>query len=1065
MAPALGAQTPAAGVQLSNRARPLATAQSAAVAPAIAAGYVHSMALNSDGMLWAWGYGGSGQLGNGSNASVQVPVPVVGPGGIGFLTGMTAISIAADHSLALRNDGTVWALGNNFHGELGNNGNVSSLVPVQVVGPGGVGNLAGVTSIAAGGVHSLALKNDGTVWAWGNGYDGGLGNNSNASSSVPVQVVGPGGVGNLAGVTSIAAGGRYSLALKNDGTVWAWGNGYDGGLGNNSNASSSVPVQVTGPGGVGILTGVTAIAAGGSHASVLQHSIALRSDGSVWGWGNGANGLLGNNSTASSSVPVQVVGPGGVGNLAGVTAIAAGFHHSAALKSDGTVWTWGDGYEGVLGRNSTASSSVPVQVVGPGGVGNLAGVTAIGVGWGHSMALKGNGTLWTWGSNQYGGLGNNGLSSSYVPVQVVGPGGVGFLNLGSGTPPPPAACASRASTWTAGSSSCSATYPGGQSGTNTTLTDSIGPDTGAATASCTDGQVTLTALTCVTAPPPPTDCASQVMAWTVGTSSCSATYPGGQSGTSATLSDIVAPTTGTVTAICTNGQLALTAQVCVTAPQPPQPIDLSAEIPPVTGAPPISLFPAPGNLLNLLTGVAPFIENSGSHLSPDARVYIQQQIQALQDQSSAYHPLSPLTKHLFDGSATLLKTGFGSMKAIFDIAASAAAASVSTITHAELAMELSGMASTITSLPPLSPHDPQLLTLTKRASDIMVVAYTAFVGTGSGVLAGDPFLALVAADLIIWGDYVPEQMAAFAVDPAVLNYKIPVPVVISPHPIVVGTRTAAFINRFNDATLRCVAMLEAVNASFDRYSSAWLAGDNLAAATQMAAYLHYLRLLGVALADARSSFDELPTILRQEGVVARAGNTNGLRALQNVLSTSGMPLPFASYLVKNGLAADSVPAYLSAITKFSFDPGPNIYASITLGRRAIDSLFARQIKIDIKPGDLLNVINLGSDGSVPIAILSDASFDATKVSPASIIFSGAGVKNHTVKQTFSCLKKDVNADGRLDLLCKIETRDLDLHPGDTVALLTATTFDGEAIAGMDFVAIRNWPRESEHGEK
>src|SRR6266568_3249689 len=125
-------------------------------------------------------------------------------------------------------------------------------------------------SIAAGGAHSLALKSDGTVWAWGNNGNGQLGDNTTTERHAPVEVVGSGGSGNLTGITAIAAGGAHSLALKSDGTVWAWGWNLNGQLGDNTTTDRDAPVEVVGAGGSGNLTGVTAIAAGGS-----SHSLAL----------------------------------------------------------------------------------------------------------------------------------------------------------------------------------------------------------------------------------------------------------------------------------------------------------------------------------------------------------------------------------------------------------------------------------------------------------------------------------------------------------------------------------------------------------------------------------------------------------------------------------------------------------------------------------------------------------------------------------------------------------------------------------------------------------------------
>jgi alpha-tubulin suppressor-like RCC1 family protein len=243
-----------------------------------------------------------------------------------------------------------------------------------------------VVAVAAGETQRLALKSDGTVWAWGANSEGELGNNSTTDSSVPVQVVSPGGKGTLSGIIAIAADGFFgSVALKSDGTVWAWGFNNAGQLGDNSTATSLVPVQVVGPGGQGTLTGITAIAAGG------QQVLALKSNGSVWAWGDNQSGELGNgagNSGVTSSTPVQVVGSAASGTLSGVSEISAGNDYSLALKSDGSVWSWGGNRDGELGIGTFtgpatcgtfACSTTPVQV-GQGGTGALSGVTQIAAG-------------------------------------------------------------------------------------------------------------------------------------------------------------------------------------------------------------------------------------------------------------------------------------------------------------------------------------------------------------------------------------------------------------------------------------------------------------------------------------------------------------------------------------------------------------------------------------------------------------------------------------------------------------------------------------------------------------
>ena len=317
----------------------------------------------------AWGYNPYGQLGNNSTTDSHTPVQVSN------LTGVVAVASQGNalYSLALKSDGTVWAWGLNSNGQLGNGTITNSSTPVQVSG------LTNVVAIAGGGAHSLALKSDGTVWAWGLNSNGQLGNGTTTDSHTPVQVEGPGGTGDLMGVVAIAGGSDHSLALKSDGTAWAWGYNSNGELGNNSTTGSNTPVQVEGPGGTGYLMGVVAIAGGSSH------SLALKSDGTVWAWGYNYDGELGNGTTTTtspygSSTPVQVLGLGGSGFFTGV-AIAAGGDHSLALKGDGTVWAWGDNADGDLGNNSTTESNTPVQTIG------LTGAAGIAGGYEHSLAI------------------------------------------------------------------------------------------------------------------------------------------------------------------------------------------------------------------------------------------------------------------------------------------------------------------------------------------------------------------------------------------------------------------------------------------------------------------------------------------------------------------------------------------------------------------------------------------------------------------------------------------------------------------------------------------------------
>jgi len=254
----------------------------------VAGGGLHSLALKSDGTVWAWGMNTNGQLGNGNNTTSNFPVQVNG------LTGVIAISAGGVHSLALKSDGTVWAWGSNIYGRLGNGTNTDSNLPVQT------SSLTGVIAIAGAGYHSLALKNDSTVWAWGYNNNGQLGNGNYSNSNVPVQTIG------ITKVKAIAGGGRYfSAAVKNDGTVWAWGSNAYGQLGNGAIfTGTNVPVQASS------LTGVKNVEAG------EYFTVALKNDGTVWNWGRNDFGQLGIGNNTDSSVPVQVTGLTGVNTIA-----------------------------------------------------------------------------------------------------------------------------------------------------------------------------------------------------------------------------------------------------------------------------------------------------------------------------------------------------------------------------------------------------------------------------------------------------------------------------------------------------------------------------------------------------------------------------------------------------------------------------------------------------------------------------------------------------------------------------------------------------------------------------
>jgi alpha-tubulin suppressor-like RCC1 family protein len=390
-----------------------------------AAGMSHTCAAKSDDTIWCWGLNANGQLGDNTTTDRSWPVVVKGPRDTGTFLGVLALAAGESHTCAALVDGTVWCWGRNDKGQLGDGTTTDRATPVQVVGTGGTGTLTGVTGITAGQKHTCAVKGDGTVWCWGDNSKDELGDGTSTNRSSPVQVLGAGGTGTLTGVAGLAAGLQHVCAAKTDGTAWCWGLNDKGQLGDGTSTTRSSPVQVLGAGGTGTLTGVARLASGEG----AKHTCAAKTDGTAWCWGLNDKGQLGDTTTTDRSAPVQVVGAGGTGTLAGVSRLTGGDNHTCAAKTDGTAWCWGLNDKGQLGDTTTTNRSWPVQVVGAGGTGTLAGVTRIAAGSKHVCAVKSDGTVWCWGLNDKGQLGDTTSTNRSWPVQVVGVGGSGtFAN-------------------------------------------------------------------------------------------------------------------------------------------------------------------------------------------------------------------------------------------------------------------------------------------------------------------------------------------------------------------------------------------------------------------------------------------------------------------------------------------------------------------------------------------------------------------------------------------------------------------------------------------------------------
>ena len=356
------------------------TAADYRITGAVALGNNFTFALKADGTVSSWGLNSFQALGDPTIADGDVRTT---PGPVADLTDVAAVAAGANHGLALKNDGTVWAWGRNYVGQVGDGTATQRATPVQLA------NLSGVVAIAAGGDTSLALKNDGSVWIWG--ID--LTSIYSGNSFVPVQV------GGLKGVTHISVGGYSSaVVVQTDGmpsgTLWSWGNNQNGKLGDGTTTWRDSPVAVA----QGVLTG----------AAGWLHAYALKEDGTVLAWGSNYAGQLGDGTTADTYRPAVIP------SLNGVVAIAGGKASGMAIEADRTVWSWGANGYGQLGDGTGTTRTTPVRarIVEPLAVGSS---NSDG---GHSASIPGDGTLWTWGKNDTGALGDGTRATNAFPKPV-----------------------------------------------------------------------------------------------------------------------------------------------------------------------------------------------------------------------------------------------------------------------------------------------------------------------------------------------------------------------------------------------------------------------------------------------------------------------------------------------------------------------------------------------------------------------------------------------------------------------------------------------------------------------
>ena len=316
----------------------------------ISAGGNHSMAIDTNGTLWAWGSNEFGQLGDGTTVSRPNPIRI--------MDSVTAVATGAEHTAAIMSDGSLWTWGSNSRGQLGDGAFSAGYHPIWI--------MDSVIAVAAGSFHTVAITSDGTLWAWGANGRGQLGDGTTTDRHSPVRIMGS--------VSSVAAGMAHTAAISSDGTLLAWGWNDFGQLGNGTTAERHTPNI--------ILSDVIAVSAGSAHTA------AITSNGQLWAWGLNSRGQLGDGTTTDHHYPAWI--------MDSAVYVSTGSYYTSAITTGGNLWTWGANLAGQLGFGDSVERHSPGLV--------MSDVVAVSAGDSRTLAITTDGNLWAWGANTYGQL-------------------------------------------------------------------------------------------------------------------------------------------------------------------------------------------------------------------------------------------------------------------------------------------------------------------------------------------------------------------------------------------------------------------------------------------------------------------------------------------------------------------------------------------------------------------------------------------------------------------------------------------------------------------------------------
>lgn len=353
----------------------------------IVTGPNYTLLIKPDGTRWGWGNNAYGQLGDGTTTARHTPRR------LGSATDWQHLTTAGGSTYALRQDGTLWGWGSHVDGPLGKGFTSPYFLPVQL-------GHATWQSVSTNGDYTLAVRQDGTLWGWGHNERQQLGDSTFTYSAVPRQI------GTSQAWQSVYTNTTHSFALRRDGTLWAWGNNTEGALGN-GRYSEPYSAGYSSSQFIIMSSQKTPVQIGQQHWQSLsvssRHTTAIQRDGTLWQWGLLYSGDMAQKTTSS---PYRW-------DAASWHAVATGFSHTLAIYVDGTLWAWGDNEAGQLG-----DSTLPHRQWSPKRIGPAATWVSVATAYEYSIGLQADGSIWAWGDNTYGQLGDGTTLRRRVPVRL-----------------------------------------------------------------------------------------------------------------------------------------------------------------------------------------------------------------------------------------------------------------------------------------------------------------------------------------------------------------------------------------------------------------------------------------------------------------------------------------------------------------------------------------------------------------------------------------------------------------------------------------------------------------------